>query len=53
MEDLPEDEEDEEVEEEEVEAEQEHWSLYNSESFISGPFQSEQCTIQEDVLQFE
>ncbi|XP_064214804.1 cilia- and flagella-associated protein 44 isoform X1 [Tribolium castaneum] len=50
LEDLPEDEEEYEEEEEE---EEDHWSIYDASTFISGPYQSEKCTINEGVLKFD
>jgi hypothetical protein len=55
VEEIPVDEEEEEEEEEEVEEEEEeedHWSIYDADTFVSGPFQSDNCTIPEDILKF-
>ncbi|RZC43160.1 thyroid receptor-interacting protein 11 [Asbolus verrucosus] len=43
----------EEEEEYEEEGSEDAWSIYDSETFISGPFQSEKSTIPEDILEFE
>jgi hypothetical protein len=56
VEEIPVDEEEEEEEEEEVEEEEEeedHWSIYDADTFVSGPFQSDNCTIPEDILKFQ
>lgn len=53
LEDLPEDEEDYEEEEYEEEEDEDQWSVYDSSTFISGSYQSENSTINEDILKFE
>lgn len=49
VEEIPSDGED--AEEEEKDSQQ--WSIYDSDTFISGEYQSDHCTIPEGILQFQ